>query len=116
MYSCTYKLKCTDCPLQYIGQTGRSFNTRYKDHIRTIRHNNDTSTFAQHILNAGHTYGSIQDTMDIVHIARKGMYMNNIEKYHTYRTYKQNKLMNEITVDLHNPIFEVICNHSPLKH
>jgi hypothetical protein len=29
-----YKLKCNDCHLQYIGQTGWSFLTRYKEHIR----------------------------------------------------------------------------------
>jgi hypothetical protein len=34
-----YKLKCKDCPLQYIGKTGRSFNTRFKEHIRAIRYN-----------------------------------------------------------------------------
>jgi hypothetical protein len=24
-----YQLKCNDCPLKYIGQTGRTFKTRY---------------------------------------------------------------------------------------
>jgi hypothetical protein len=34
-----YKLKCMDCPQQYIGQTGRNFKTRYKEHVRDIRNN-----------------------------------------------------------------------------
>jgi hypothetical protein len=25
------------CPMKYIGQTGRPFNTRYKEHIRDIK-------------------------------------------------------------------------------
>jgi hypothetical protein len=32
-----YQMKCMDCPLKYIGQTGRTFNTRYKEHIHDIR-------------------------------------------------------------------------------
>jgi hypothetical protein len=52
-----YKLKCSKCHLQYIGQTGRSFLTRYKERIRAIKYNKDSSGFAQHILNTGHSYG-----------------------------------------------------------
>jgi hypothetical protein len=25
-----YRMKCMDCPLKYVGQTGRTFNSRYK--------------------------------------------------------------------------------------
>jgi hypothetical protein len=30
-HSGVYRLKCKDCPFEYIGQTGRSFNIRYKN-------------------------------------------------------------------------------------
>jgi hypothetical protein len=36
-------MKSIDCPLKYIGQTGRAFHTRYKDHIEAIRNNNSNS-------------------------------------------------------------------------
>jgi hypothetical protein len=65
-----YGLKCKDCPLQYIGQTGRSFKTQFNEHIRAVKYNKDTSTYAQHILNTGHAYGNIQDTIEIIQIAR----------------------------------------------
>jgi hypothetical protein len=29
-----YELKCSSCQLKYIGQTGRNFRVRYKEHIR----------------------------------------------------------------------------------
>jgi hypothetical protein len=29
-----YELKCQNCPGSYIGQTGRNFKTRYKEHIQ----------------------------------------------------------------------------------
>jgi hypothetical protein len=34
-----YQMKCTSCPKKYIGQTGRPFNTRYKEYIRDIKNN-----------------------------------------------------------------------------
>jgi hypothetical protein len=57
-----YQMKCLDCPLKYIGQTGRTFNIRYREHIQVIRNNNNNSGYSNHILNTGHTYGTINDT------------------------------------------------------
>jgi hypothetical protein len=37
--------------MMMIGQTGQSFNTRYKEHIHDIRHNNSNSVYSNHILN-----------------------------------------------------------------
>jgi hypothetical protein len=28
-----YQMKCLDCPLKYIGQTGRTFTIRYKENM-----------------------------------------------------------------------------------
>jgi hypothetical protein len=47
-HSGIYRLKCKDCPLEYIGQTGRSFNIRYKEHISAIKHNKDTTAYTKH--------------------------------------------------------------------
>jgi hypothetical protein len=44
------------CPLKYVGQTGRIFNKRYKEHIHDIRTNNSNTGYANHILNTGHAY------------------------------------------------------------
>jgi hypothetical protein len=35
-----YQMKCLDCPLKYIRQTGRIFLTGYKELIQAIRNNN----------------------------------------------------------------------------
>jgi hypothetical protein len=37
----------------------------------TIWHNKEKSTYAQHILNRGHTYGDIHSTMEIIRITKK---------------------------------------------
>jgi hypothetical protein len=46
-----YKLTCQTCQKVYIGQTGRTLHTRYKEHIRNIRLNKDETSYAQHVLN-----------------------------------------------------------------
>jgi hypothetical protein len=57
-------MKCLDCPQKYRGQMGRAFNIRYKEYIRTIRNNASSSRYSIHILNTGHRFGTITDTMD----------------------------------------------------
>jgi hypothetical protein len=79
-----------DCPLKYIGRTGRTFNTRYKEHIHDIRSNNSNSGYLNHILNTGHAFGTIMDTMDIITTGRKGKYFNTLERYHIYKISREN--------------------------
>jgi hypothetical protein len=40
-----YQITCLDCPLKYIGQTGRIFHTSYKEYIQEIRNNNSVSGY-----------------------------------------------------------------------
>jgi hypothetical protein len=84
-----YQLKCLDCPLKYIDQTGRAFHTRYKEHILAIKNNNGNSGYSNHILNTGHKYGPIAGTMDIVKTHKKGKHMNTLEKYHIQKLYRK---------------------------
>jgi hypothetical protein len=99
-------MKCLDCPLKYVGQTGRTFNTRYKEHIHDIKSNNSNTGHSNHILNTEHAYGTIEDTMEIITIGRKGKYLNSLEKYHIYKVSRENLHMNDTSIDAHNPIFE----------
>jgi hypothetical protein len=115
-------MKCIDCPLKYVGQTGRTFNKRYKEHVHDIRSNNSNTGYSNHILNTGHTYGTMQDTMEIITLGKKGRYLNALEKYHIYKASRDNISMNDTHIDTHNPIFETLYRiytqqqntHSPL--
>ncbi|PNF17502.1 hypothetical protein B7P43_G17365, partial [Cryptotermes secundus] len=98
-------LKCLDFPMEYIGQTGKKFNTRYKEHAHDIRHNNSNTGYSEHILNIGHAYGTTENTMDIIATNKKGQYVNTLENYHIYRTAKKNMHMNNINKEIYNPIF-----------
>jgi hypothetical protein len=53
-----------------------------------MRNSNSNAGYSNHILNTGHKYGTITDTMDIVRTHRKGKHLNTLEKYHTYKMSK----------------------------
>jgi hypothetical protein len=103
-----YQRKCLDCPLRYIGQTGRTFKIRYKEHIQAIRNNNSNSGYLNNILNTAHTYGTTTDTIDVIRYGRKGRHLNTLEKYHIYRISKTNVHLNDTYNETHNTIFQVI--------
>jgi hypothetical protein len=65
-------------------------------HIHAITYNKDTSSFAQHILNKGHFYGNIQNTVEIIQVTQNGTHINSLEKFHIYCAHQPNEQMNEI--------------------
>jgi hypothetical protein len=70
-----------DCPLKYIGKTGQTFKTRYKDQIQAINNNNGNSGYSKHMLNTGYTYGSITNSMTAVKSERKGNHLNTLKRF-----------------------------------
>jgi hypothetical protein len=112
-YPGIYTLKCMDCPRQYIGQTGRNFKTRYyKEHTRDIHNNKSTSRYVQHIPKTRHASGNINDTMEIVKVKQKGLYLNTLENFYIYKLFWQGIQLNNNCPSLNNPIFRQIQNIS----
>jgi Zn-dependent peptidase ImmA (M78 family) len=98
-------MKCLACPLKYIGQTGRTVSIRYKEHIQAIRNNNSNLGYSNYILNTGHTYGTITDTVGVVRTGRKTRYL---EKYCIYKISRNNLHMNDIYINTYNRIFQML--------
>jgi hypothetical protein len=80
----TDKMKCLDCKLKYVRETGRMLNTRYKEYIQAIRNNHSNSRYSNHILNTGHKYNTIADTVDILRTGKKGKHLNTSERHHMH--------------------------------
>jgi hypothetical protein len=59
------------------------------------------------MLNTGHAYRSMANTMKVLKTEKKGKHLNTLEKYHIYKMSKGLQ-MNDTYIDIHNPIFEVI--------
>jgi hypothetical protein len=102
-----YKLPCGECPAFYIGQTGRNFGTRFKEHINDIRFNREKTGYSHHILNTGHQRAKNTDTMEFLEIRQKGQYLNTLERFHIYQN-RLNNILNENMPDKNNPIFDMI--------
>jgi hypothetical protein len=103
-----YQLKCNTCPLKYIGQTGRTFKSRYNEHIYAIKRNKPNSKYVEHILDNGQTYSTINKTLDVLHTKKKGRMLDTLERDYIYKLSKQKLQMNDTYADKYNPIFELI--------
>ena len=49
-----YKIPCADCSWSYIGETGRSFGTRKKEHVRNVANYTSSSNIANHAWKYNH--------------------------------------------------------------
>jgi hypothetical protein len=96
--------------MKYIGQTGRSFRTRFSEHFRDYKHNIHKSKFAQHLLNSGHSIGPIDDIMGIIYTTNKGRLMDTIERFYIHKeTHMYNQINDKNTVKP-NFIFDTLIH------
>jgi len=107
-HSGAYKLTCPDCNKAYVGQTRRSFTVRFLEHEYTFKTNCHTSGYAKHILEQSHSFGPIQDTMQILQYQNKGNHLNTIETFYIYTEFlKDNHLNNDHNISP-NRIFDAL--------
>ena len=70
-----YKLICgTDgCDMVYAGQTGRNFKERIREHFRSYFNQEDTSNYANHLIENTHKFDK---EYKVLHQAQKGEKLN----------------------------------------
>jgi hypothetical protein len=90
--------------------TGRTFKIRFKEHIRDIRNNGQSSKFAQHILDTTHEYDNIENTLEVLYIGRKGRMLDTQERFHIYKISKSQLHLNDKLAETTNPIFDAILD------
>ena len=94
--------------MNYTGQTGRSFNTRFREHLRDFKNGHGKSRFAQHLLENRHAIGPMNDIMDTLFFINKGRLMDAVESFYIFRETKLNNQLNDKLTVKHNIIFETI--------
>jgi hypothetical protein len=107
-----YQLTCPDCNMRYIGQTGRSFYKRYREHMRDYKYRTGNSKFAQHLLEHNHSFGPINTVLDIIWIIRKGAMMDMLEKYHIHRVTHLGTQINDRNTTSCNPLFDTLVQYA----
>ena len=90
-----YKLTCPDCNKVYVGQTGRCFTQRFKEHRNAFKSSRNTSNYAKHALEHSHSFGPIQETMHILQYHAKGAHLNTVERYFIYKEFNNNNHLND---------------------
>jgi hypothetical protein len=63
------------------GHVYRNFEIRYKGYLHSFRNNNTNSKFAHHLLENGHTFGKMDNVMEIMYFSKKGTHMVTIESF-----------------------------------
>jgi len=79
-----YKLTYPDCMKAYVGQTGRYFTVRYNEHKHAFQSNSHTSRFAQHINEHAYSFGTVNNTTQILHYQKKGAHLKKQSNVFTF--------------------------------
>ena len=105
-------LRCGTCEKFYIGQTGRTFNKRYKEHLPKGNLANITSNFARHLVEMNHDYENFDTDCTPLHICRKGRVMDTLEEYEIYRAHKlhSNNILNDKLCFTINTLYDLAMN------
>jgi hypothetical protein len=83
-----YQITSPTCNMKYTGQTGRSVNTRFLEHLRDFKHGSGRSRFAHLLLENGHAISPMEEIMDTIHFTSKGRLTNTLEKFYIFRETK----------------------------
>lgn len=105
-----YEIQCNmpGCSANYIGQTKRSFNIRYKEHRNAIRHNK-FSAFCNHAYDENHPFTKIDSDLKILHL-ENGYKQLNIKEAIEIHTAKKNNPnnLNDHTFLKKSPLFSLL--------
>ena len=96
-----------DCNAIYIGQTGRSFNTRIKEHIACWRNQKtEVSNFSDHLLNNNHSFNP-KSNIKILHTNSKSKKLNTLENLEIKKSLiNQENLVNVIINICNSPLLD----------
>lgn len=101
-----YKLKCGVCNATYIGQTGRQFSTRLKEHIRVWRTKKGESAFGEHLHAENHTFDPGRD-FSALHFCNKSRKLDALEALEINKMKNDPLLLNEKTDLNSSPLLNI---------
>jgi len=81
---------------------------RYNEHKRVFRNNSYTSKFEQHLNGHAHSFGTINDTMQVLHYQKKGPHLNKIGRFYIHVDSASNDHLNDSRTIFPNRIFDTV--------
>ncbi|BHF74006.1 hypothetical protein SprV_0401709000 [Sparganum proliferum] len=76
-----YRIQCSSCEMNYIGETGKRLQIRVGEHMRAVRRMDPLSVVAEHCTNSGHTF-ALQNA-EILGRGNDRITRETIEAWHT---------------------------------
>jgi cation transport regulator ChaC len=98
----------SDILINYIGQSCRTYHTKYAEYAQDFHNNHANTGFSQRMLNTGDNHGNIEKVMTIIKPVKSGQYLNSLEKYHIHKIMKQHLQLIGSQIEYQNPTFDVI--------
>jgi hypothetical protein len=77
----------------------------------TSTYNLGNSKFAQHVIQNAHSFGPMDEIMDVLHLANKGAVMNTLERFHIYKLTKMGIQINDKSTAMHNVLFDTLIRN-----
>jgi hypothetical protein len=92
----------------------RSLKLRYKEHERSIKHNNPQSAYTLHILNNKHEYGPTDKTMSLLKPIKSTSLLFPYELFFMQFLHKAGRLISEQNPGEPHPLLQIAINPSHL--
>jgi hypothetical protein len=86
----------------------KEFLTQFNEHLQALHNNNYNCNSSKHLLQNQHPFGTIDNTMEILHTTGKGSHLNTTEKHYIYEETKNNNHLNDQNTLEHNAIFRAL--------
>ena len=95
-------MSCDDCDCFYLGQTGRSFLKRYKEHLPRNDLDKTKSNYARHLMMHNQNHTDFNTNFKAIHVCGKGRLLDALEEFEIYKSFKDKNINN-------NPIEQFVC-------
>jgi uncharacterized C2H2 Zn-finger protein len=75
--------------------------------VTCVGGNGERTAYTRHV-NTSHAFDSFENTLKILNVQRKGSHLNTLEKNHIYKTKETGRQLNEVYMDLYDPVLELL--------
>ena len=85
---------------------------RYKEHKTAFPNNNQAYRFAKHLNDAAHSFGPMNEIMQVINCHRKGPHLNTIGRFYIHAGAADNNNLNDEYTIFRNAIFDTVLRSS----
>lgn len=113
-----YRLTCEQCDSVYIGETGRKFSTRMKEHKRSRVNGDGVSWFGKHCNEKQHTNTSAEQNFEIIKVENNLGKRRLKEQLEILKVKKERKvnLLNNVTTFESERLFSLVIGGKRQRH